>query len=49
MTKREKILVIWMVIMTWGHIVYNRFLIETNTLFLQDLFRAFRNFVMSFV
>lgn len=48
MTKREKILVIWMVIMTWGHIVYNRFLIETNVLLTKDLFTVVRKFVNSF-
>lgn len=48
MTKREKFYVIFMVIATWGHIVYNRYLIESNSLFLGDLYRAFRNFLVSF-
>ncbi len=48
MTKREKILVIWMVVMTWGHIVWNRFLIDSNKLFMHDMFVAFRNLANSF-
>jgi hypothetical protein len=48
MTKREKILVIWMVVMTWGHIIWNRFLIDSNKLFMHDMFRALRNLTNSF-
>ena len=49
MTKREKILVVWIVIMTWGHIIYNKYLIECNRLFMHDMFRAFRNLTNSFI
>jgi len=48
MTKREKILVIWIVVMTWGHIIWNRFLIDSNKLFMHDMFRALRNLTNSF-
>ncbi len=48
MTKREKILVIWMVVMTWGHIIWNRFLIDSNKLFMHDMFKALRNLTNSF-
>ena len=48
MTKREKILVVWMVVMTWGHIIWNRFLIDSNKLFMHDMFRALRNLTNSF-
>ena len=48
MTKREKILVIWMVVMTWGHIIWNRFLIDSNKLFMNDMFKALRNLTNSF-
>jgi len=48
MTKREKLLVIWMVVMTWGHIIWNRFLIDSNKLFMHDMFRALRNLTNSF-
>ncbi len=48
MTKREKILIIWCTIMTWGHIVYNRFLIENNIAIIRNLHVALREFIQSF-